>query len=135
MVWAICVSTNRCSVSVKLSSSNNEVGSGCINQNVEMSAPLLLIVPDNGEKISLTLPIFTWMHIKKPGSDANYTLTIVELLPNQTPELAILTNPLWFTKEKITSTVFQYPLSVRRFETGKEYAWQVNIFEMGVLLT
>ena len=122
-------------ISVKLSSSNNEVGSGCINQNVEMSAPLSLIAPDNGEKISLTLPIFTWMHIKKPGSDANYTLTIVELLPNQTPELAILTNPLWFTKEKITSTVFQYPLSVRRFEAGKEYAWQVNIFEMGVLLT
>ncbi|MBC8490366.1 MAG: hypothetical protein H8D45_30490 [Bacteroidetes bacterium] len=122
-------------ISVKLSSSNNEVGSGCINQKVEMSAPLSLIAPDNGEKISLILPTFTWMHLKKPGSDASYTITVVELLPNQTPELAILTNPSWFTKEKITSTVFQYPLSARRFETGIEYAWQVNVFEKGVLLT
>ena len=75
------------------------------------------------------------MHLKKPGSDVNYTITVVELLPNQTPELAVITNPSWFTKEKITSTVFQYPLSARRFETGKEYAWQVNVFERGSLLT
>lgn len=122
-------------ISVKLFSSNNEVGSGCINQKVEMSAPLSLIAPDNGEKISLTLPTFTWMHLKKPGSDANYTITIVELFPNQTPELAILTNPSWFAKENINSTIFQYPLSARRFEVGKEYAWQVNVFEKGVLIT
>ena len=122
-------------ISVKLSSSNDDAGSDCLDQRVEKSFPISLITPDDGDKISSTIPIFTWMHMKNPGSNAKYKITIVEVLGNQTPELAISSNPAWFTKDKLSSPLLQYPISARKFEVGKEYAWQTYALENGVLLT
>lgn len=122
-------------ISVKMSGSNEEVGSDCIDQGVEISSPITLVTPDYGEKISMQLPVFTWMHLKKPGSGAYYTFTIVEILSNQTPEIAIQTNLAWFRKDKINKTLLQYPISARGFEHGKEYAWKVDVFEEGSLLS
>ncbi|MCD4665890.1 MAG: hypothetical protein K8R68_11525 [Bacteroidales bacterium] len=122
-------------ISVKISGSNEEVGSDCIEQSVQISSPVSLVTPDYGEKLFLQLPVFTWMHMKQPGSGAYYTLTIVEILSSQTPEIAIQTNLAWFTKDKINKTLLQYPISARGFENGKEYAWKIDVYEEGSLLT
>ena len=120
---------------VKFSNSNDDAGSDCLEHRVEKSFPISLITPDDDDKISSTIPIFTWMHMKNPGSNAKYKITIVEVLGNQTPELAISSNPAWFTKDKLSSPLLQYPISARKFEVGKEYAWQTYVLENGVLLT
>jgi len=122
-------------ISVKLSNSNDDAGSNCLRHSVEKSLPISLINPDNGNEIPSGISIFTWMHMKNPGSNAKYKIVIVEVLGNQTPELAISSNPAWFTKDKLSSTILQYPISARKFEVGKEYAWQTYALERGVVLT
>ena len=106
---------------------NEELGSDCINQEVLETGLLTLINPADGEDIDSKVPItFTWSSGGKVP-EGGYTLKIVEVMKNQTPEIAMQGNKAWFVQKGIKSTTFAYPNSAKGFEEGKSYAWGVSI--------
>ncbi|MBL7127801.1 MAG: hypothetical protein ISS16_02330 [Ignavibacteria bacterium] len=110
---------------VRLVSNNNNVGSDCIQQNIEIMPAPALISPGNGENLNIR-PLFTWMQAVKPGTDVRYKIKIVEVKERQSPEIAMQTNLAWFEQYNIMTRVFQYPLSAEEFIDGSKYAWQIT---------
>ncbi len=117
--YTICISVKN--------KAGEEIGADCINQTVEISGPPELISPADGEEITPgALPTFTWLPPMPTPPGAEYTLKIVELLGNQSPEEAFNRNITFFQRQGIKGTMFQYPLSEKKFETAKKYAWMVS---------
>jgi len=80
--------------------------------------------------------LFTWMPPSPipPGKSIQYKINITEIFGRQTAYDALQSNPFYFS----TSTNFtslQYPLSARSFNSGSSYAWQVQAFLNGNLIT
>ena len=108
-------------------STNEELGSDCITQEVSESGFLSLISPDKEQEIDPKTPIiFTWTSGGKTLSDG-YTLKIVEVTENQTPESAMKSNRAFFEMKGIKSTTFTYPNSAKGFKDGKKYGWGVGL--------
>ncbi|UCG43874.1 MAG: hypothetical protein JSU73_04445, partial [candidate division WOR-3 bacterium] len=68
----------------------------------------------------------------RPSGMVSYTLKLVEVLPGQSVEEALKGNPAWFVKKGIRNTTFRYPVSGRRIEKGRKYAWQVTAEASGI---
>ena len=106
-----------------------EAPSGCamFNNSVE---PPQLILPYCGDDIvsgSNNL-IFSWT--MPPGASiatTQYTLKMVELLPNQDPNQAFLsaTAPAFFERTVTAQTSILYGPTDPPLESGKSYAWQI----------
>ncbi len=111
--------------------SGEEIGSGCIDQRVEITSSPTLNSPSDEENIPIAQqPVFTWLPpMPAPSGQITYKLKIVEILGNQSPEIAIQRNTALFEKSDIRSTMFQYPVSARKFEKNKKYAWQVFVIQ------
>ncbi len=113
-------------VKVISSSSNEELGSDCINKEVIETGLLSLISPDNGQEIDAKSPVtFTWSSGGKVP-EGGFTLKIVELKGEQSPESAMKSNKAFFEQKELRSTTFTYPNSARGFEEGKKYSWMVK---------
>ena len=120
----------------------DEIGNDCIDQIIEISSPPTLISPADGETIQEeTLLLFSWLAPVPVSRDKiTYKIKIVEIIGNQSPEAALQSNRAWFEKSDIRSTMFQYPLSAKKIDAGKKYAWvvmagelksEVNTFDRG----
>lgn len=48
---------------------------------------------------------------------------------------AMQSNPLYYSNSNIKSTSFQFPSSARQFKEGSKYAWQVEAYLNGDLLS
>jgi len=117
-------------VKVISAGTNEELGSDCINQEVLETGLLTLINPADGEEIDTKVPItFSWSSGGNIPEDG-YTLRIVEVLKNQTPEIAMKGNKAWFEQKGIKTTTFRYPKSAKGFEEEKTYTWMVNKSEV-----
>lgn len=110
-----------------------ELGSNCIDQNilienVENITPQL-ISPIDASTQNLNFPIlFTWMLPSvKPGDDFYYKIKVVEIINKQSPSEAVKQNNAWFEKSDIKTKMFQYPLSAKKLEKNKKYAWAVQL--------
>ncbi|MDZ4204825.1 MAG: hypothetical protein U1C46_08420 [Bacteroidales bacterium] len=122
-----------------------ELGSDCIHQNVEIVSGPELVSPYNGEVLSTAqaltvtsaalVPMFTWLPPTPAPKSLTYSLKIVEVLGSQPPEDAMLKNPAWFEKSDIPTTTIQYPLSAKKFENGRSYAWQVKAYSLATQVT
>lgn len=118
-------------ICVELRYTNNTVaGEDCFDQKIMGGDAPQLISPRNEEELRIDNPVFTWMHMKGPGSRETYTLRIVELKGDESPENARLKNKAFFEKEGISQQLLQYPSSADKFEAGKKYAWQVSIGDL-----
>jgi hypothetical protein len=95
----------------------------CIEQRVIIAAPLRLITPKNESVIMDKLPLFQWSVISEAD---HYRLKLCEVLKGQTPEDALLSNRAWYESRDITGLSLRYPLSERRLEVEKRYAWRVQ---------
>jgi|GEM_PF-618879 len=69
------------------------------------------------------------------GGNLTYTLTLTEMLGNQSAYDAIQSNPAFFKTVNINSTIYQYSSIARNFESGKRYAWKVTAYLYGVKMT
>lgn len=114
---------------------NTVAGDECIEQKVIGGDAPQLISPRNEEELKMDNPVFTWMHMKSPGSNQTYTLRIVELKGDESPENAMLKNKAFFEKEGITAQLFQYPSSATKYEDGKKYAWQISVVQSDAIIT
>ena len=96
----------------------------CIQHSVRQTGNISLLTPADGEELGLEQPIiFSWTPL--PNSN-NYSLKIAELIGNQSPETALQQNPPFFVKENLSATQFQYPLTERKFQSEKSYAWIIS---------
>lgn len=110
-----------------------EAPAGCTFFNILESLaiePPQLIAPFCGNDITTgnNNIVFSWT--TPPGaspSTIEYTLKMVELLPNQDPNQAFLasTIPAFFERSVYTQTSILYGPSDPPLESGKTYAWQV----------
>ncbi len=115
----------------ELRRTNNTVaGEDCFTQKITGGDAPQLISPRDEEELRIDNPVFTWMQTKAPASNQTYTIKIVELKGNQSPEDAMKRNQAFFEKEGISPTLFQYPASAPKFEAGKKYAWMVKIGDL-----
>jgi hypothetical protein len=105
---------------------NNEVADqeSCIEQSIIQQGSITLISPSDGEEIDREAPIaFTWTPL---SGVKDYTLHIIEIKGGQSPDAAMKENRLFFEKKGINSTLLQYPISEKKFDAGKKYAWMVS---------
>jgi hypothetical protein len=109
----------------------NEIGSGCINQSVQIVSAPVLNSPADGDSIpTMPMPSFTWMpSMPAPSGQFTYKLKIVEIIGNQSSIIAIQSNPSFFEKSDIRTTQFQYSISGRTFDPNKKYAWTVQCID------
>jgi len=121
-----------------------EIGSSCIDQIIETITPvnvdlapemvnLQLMTPADGSTLLLNQPVlFSWMlQSVKAGRDVTYKIKVVEIYNKQSPIAAILGNPALFEKSDIKTTILQYPISAKKLEIGKKYAWTVRVMSVG----
>ena len=89
---------------------------------------IALISPANGSTISAKdKPKFTWTHEKQDTeSSSTYKIKIVEIIGDQSPEVALRTNKPHFEKDSLKVISFQYPSSAPSFIAGKKYGWNVQ---------
>jgi len=110
----------------KLKKNNEELGNDCIEQIIEDPGMIALITPGEGEEIETGFPIyFSWIY-SKTARDIKYELKIVEVLKEQTPEVAMQSNKAWFEQADIKKNTFQYPKTANAFQEGKKYAWKIK---------
>lgn len=115
-------------ICVELRYTNNSVaGEDCMVQKVIGGDAPQLISPKDEEELKIDNPVFTWMHMKAPGSSEGYKIKIIEIKGDESPENAMLKNKAFFEKEGIREQLFQYPASAPKFEEGKKYAWMVSV--------
>lgn len=118
-------------------STGQMLGNDCIIQNVQNYSGIVTVYPSDNSVISTSQQVFQWI----PPSPLfqsqlpDYTLTIVEILPGQTRYDAIESNPAFFEKKNIKSSIYVYPNISRNFEIGKKYAWKVIAFLNGVQIS
>ncbi len=81
--------------------------------------------------------VFSWLPpVPIPlGKSVSYKIKIVEMFGMQSPYDAMLSNPYFFSAGSITTSSFQYPIAARELISGRTYAWQVEAFVDGYLLT
>lgn len=113
------------------SESGSPLGQDCFQQNIALMSPPTLISPSDGENIPQSQqPLFTWLPPAPAPQGATYTLRMVELIGNQSAIDAMAKNSAVFEQKELRSTSLQYPISARKLEAGKKYAWQVSSGEM-----
>ncbi|HMQ78746.1 MAG TPA: hypothetical protein PKE39_00670 [Ignavibacteria bacterium] len=115
------------------------LGTDCITQEVMLVSQVALVYPADALKLQTEnkYPVFTWLPpvpIAK-GQSVTYKLKIVDIYGMQSAYDAMQSNPLYFSNSNIRSTSYQYPVSARPFSAGSSYAWQVEAYLNGNLLS
>lgn len=99
----------------------------CITQQVQQMGSITLISPEDKAEIDPdTLPglVFSWTPLPKGGP---YTLRIVELKGDQSPDEAFKSNQPIFEKDDIRATTHHVaPSQVKVIMMGMKYAWQIS---------
>ncbi|MBK6538152.1 MAG: hypothetical protein IPG09_10360 [Ignavibacteria bacterium] len=86
---------------------------------------ITLISPQDLDSISSRNATFTWAGGTLSGG-SSYKLKIVQIIGNQSPQVAFESNRAFFEKDGLRISSFQYPLSAPNFLQGKKYAWGVT---------
>ncbi len=99
----------------------------CQDIQVEPLSPPVLISPSDNEGIEPAHPQFIWSPPMPYTLFRNlqYDLFVTEVNGSQSAGDAIQRNIPLLHQQNLTSTSFQYPLSIPGLDTGKLYAWQV----------
>lgn len=126
-------------VDVINASTGEVLGTDCISHEVVLVSQVALVYPTD----AITLlpenryPIFTWMPPvpTAKGEPVIYKLKIVNIYGMQSGYDAMQSNPLYFSSSNIKSTSLQYPVSARQFKEGSKYAWQIEAYLNGNLLS
>jgi len=126
-------------VDVINASTGEVLGTDCISHEVVLVSQVALVYPTD----AITLlpenryPIFTWMPPvpTAKGEPVTYKLKIVDVYGMQSGYDAMQSNPLYFSSSNIRSTSLQYPVSARQFKEGNKYAWQIEAYVNGNLLS
>ena len=109
---------------------NEPLTESCVNFSITYPDAPYLISPIDEEEITFNQPTFQWTPVLDFASMGiiNYLIRVVEILPGQTAEQAMLANPDHF-EFRTTSTTLSYLPSAQALEEGKYYAWQIQALD------
>lgn len=114
-------------ITAYLSSDSTEIGSNCYSFSADYFTPPILIAPDNNDTVCEPYPFFSWLPpVPNNSQNFTYTLTIYELQNVQTVLSAVQTNPAFYERKGITTTIAQYGINARNLRPGYRYAWKVS---------
>lgn len=115
---------------------NTKLTTTTVSHSVIMPAALQLVSVFDKDTVKEVSPIFMWLPASATQTvggvesakeyKLTYTVSVVEVLKNQTPYAAITSNPQFFYQTGLENTLLQYPFSARKFDECKTYAWQVK---------
>lgn len=109
----------------------------CDDIEAENTSFLYLVSPPDKEEIETFNPLLIWTHSEpftsQPASES-YRMVVAEMLPDQSPEVAINTNVPVYMKNNLTMHQVQYPFDAKALQPGKQYAWQVQQLSSGVIV-
>ena len=118
------------------SGTSTKLAESSINHSVLMPSFLQLVSVFDKDTIKEENPNFMWLPAsatRTVGSiesereyKLTYSISVVEILTNQTPYVALTANPQFFYQTGLENTLLTYPFSARKFEPCKNYAWQVK---------
>jgi hypothetical protein len=100
----------------------------CETLEIEPISPPQLIIPLDEEQVEVTHPFFAWMP-PSPYNTLNsllYDWILVEVQATQSPADAIQQNVPVLSRQNLSFTSFQYPLSSPELDTSKLYAWRIT---------
>jgi hypothetical protein len=129
-VYNICVY-------VYAAGTNQPLGSFCGDYEIINLTKSELLSPLNEETVRDFIPNFNWLppNPVPPGRRIAYEIKFTEILERQTAYYSMQANPIWFSQKNIATTLFSYPLAARPFSTNRRYAWMVNTYIDGTLLS
>ncbi|MBX3101892.1 MAG: hypothetical protein KF690_05240 [Bacteroidetes bacterium] len=81
-----------------------------------------LLSPAHESVVRIANPLLTWVPAA-PGQ-AGYTVKLVQLLDNQSPYAALMSNPL-LLHQQVTQPSLVYPVTAPLLQQGQTYVWQV----------
>ena len=88
-----------------------------------------VLFPKVGEEIDADAIILQWSYKKESDSNPTYSIKIVEVLEDQSPQTAIKENEAFWEGANILDTFLIFPETDKEFIPGKEYAWQVSVYK------
>ena len=97
-------------------------------------------IKDYDEKIEIvngSFIVFNWLPPTPVDASQliTYSIKITEKFGQQSSYDALQSNPAFYRQSNIYSTIFQFPVAAREFTAGKSYAWQVNAYINGTLVS
>jgi hypothetical protein len=116
------------SVMQVISDGSERISEECETLEIEPISPPQLILPLDEEQVDITRPFFAWIP-PSPYNTLNgllYDWTLVEVQPTQSAGDAIQQNVPVLSRQNLSFTGFQYPLSSPELDTSKLYAWRIT---------
>lgn len=111
------------------------IAENCFEHFVEPLIPPELYDPIPESEVCIQTPIFRWSPVLlRSTSKITYKIVIVEVLDDQPPAVALEANPP-LVNETVNSNSFIYSFDYPMFESGKKYAWKVEVWVNGYKLT
>jgi len=95
---------------------------------VDLMWPPILIWPEDGDTLPDPYPVLTWTPAYSSAYSGQilYQINMVAMLPGQTKEQAILSNPLFYTQRDLPATFLPYTAPYPELNENDTYAWQVT---------
>lgn len=114
-------------ITAYLATDTTELGSSCYSFSADYFTPPILIAPDNNDTVCEPYPFFSWLPpVPNNGQNFSYTLTLYELQNVQTVLSSVQTNPAFYERKGIPTTIVQYGINARNLRPGYRYAWKVS---------
>ncbi|ULQ55434.1 DUF928 domain-containing protein [Flavihumibacter rivuli] len=110
------------------------LGEQCFDQFIEPLSPLLLVEPYDAAQLCDKRPMLQWQPSLPLVPGTQYKLTLVEVLPGQTPVEAIRMNIPLINQPGIVNPILFFPPNARDLVEGKNYAWQVDAYKNGFVI-
>ena len=102
----------------------------CADFTIVYPDPPMLLGPDNSGVIDQQDPLFQWTPVQTPVAfQLTYVMRVVEIFSGQTPAEALRANIPHYQSLDGTMPSLRYPIDARPFETGKKYAWAVQVLD------
>ncbi len=108
------------------SSNHTVLAKECIDVELTMLNPPVLVSLGNEAEIDYLYPIFNWSPPTPVFPNVVYDFKLVEIRDGQTKFDAILRNPIAYGEKGVQVTFLQFPTNAKALEKGKSYAWQVQ---------
>jgi len=115
------------------------LGTDCISHEVLLVSQVALVYPTDAQQLQTEnkYPVFSWMPPVPIGNSKSltYKLKIADVYGMQSAYDAMQSNPLYFSSSNLKAASFQYPVAAREFKAGMRYAWQVEAYVDGTLIS
>jgi hypothetical protein len=108
----------------------------CQELESDMSSFLLLVNPSDKDTVDTPYPNLVWNH-SEPfnilASGEYYKIVVVELTPDQTPEVGLSVNVPVFSKNFLKDHTVPYPFDAKSLVQNKRYGWQIQLVSNGII--